>query len=393
VTGATTPLAAICLPVPQAAKSVLRAWGRGEAVAVLDPSAPARKTSATLAALRPTRIAARDRSALVEAQAAGVAQGVAALIATSGTTGEARLVELTRQAMRASAQAVSSALGATSEDHWLLCVPLHHVAGLSVLSRCFETGASLTVHDGFDVAEVARAASSCTLVSVVPTMLGRLLDARAPMDRFRRVIVGGAPLDHRLLRRARDAGVRVTTTYGLTETSGGCVHDGRPVPGVETSLSATGEILVRGPVLMRGYHGDDRATKEAVTDDGWLLTGDLGRADDDGTLVVTDRVKDLIVTGGVNVAPSAVEAVLENHPALAAVCVAGLEDEHWGERVVAFVVPRHPSDVPSDKELRAFCSEWLSPPELPRQVVPVEAIPRTASGKISRQLLVSRAAP
>lgn len=365
-----TPVNVVCLPPPDAATAVARAWERSEAVAVLDPRAPASKRAQAASQL--------PRNA---------PPGVAALVSTSGTTGQPRLVELTAASMSASAQAVSAVLGVTERDRWLACVPLHHVAGLAIMRRCFEAGTSVTVLDRFDVEEVCRALPTCTLVSLVPTMLSRLLDAGAPLKLLRRVIVGGAPLSEALAARASKAGVELVTSYGLTETNGGCLHDGRPLADIDISLSASGEVLVRGPVVMRGYHGDSEATREAFTENGWLRTGDIGRLDDEGRLVVTDRLKDLIVSGGVNVAPSAVEGVLARHPAVAEVCVAGLPDEDLGEVVTAFVVARERGQAPGQQELRAFASEWLSPSEVPRRVVEVESIPRTASGKVTRRLM------
>jgi o-succinylbenzoate---CoA ligase len=382
-----SPLVAIRLPPPEAAEAVRRAWGEGAAVVVLDPRAPKRRLASAVEAFRPTHLA--DAEGVREVSVGRpVPRDVAAVVTTSGTTAEPRHVVLTRQAMEASARAVAGAMGIVpDEDHWLACVPLHHVAGLAIVARSWFCQTPMTVHPSFDVNAVSAATAQTTLVSVVPTMLTRLLDAEAPLHRFRRVLLGGSPIPLSLLERALDAGVRVTTTYGLSETGGGCVHDGSPLRGVEVSTSPEGEILVRGTVVMRGYLHDETASRRAFTTDGWLRTGDLGQVDADGIVSVTDRMKDIIVTGGVNVSPTAVECVIHAHPAVADACVTGVADEQWGERVVAFVVPRPDITPPTLEELRSFSSERLSAPELPRELRIVPSVPRSPSGKLVRRLV------
>jgi len=314
------------------------------------------------------------------------------VIATSGTAAHPRHVVLTKAAMQASAHAVANALAlAPDEDHWLACVPLHHVAGLAIVARSYFCDTAMTVHPSFDAGAVGASSAQCTLVSLVPTMLARLLDAGAPIERFRRILVGGGPVAPSLLQRAADTGANVVTTYGLSETGGGCVYDGEPLRGVEASMSAEGEILVRGDVVMRGYHRDLSASREAFTYDGWLRTGDLGRMDDNGRVRVIDRMKDVIITGGVNVSPTAVEQVLAEHPNVQDVCIVGVPDDEWGERIAAFVVPRSDGDPPTLEELRLFGSERLTAPELPRELCHVEALPRLSSGKVLRRELSRKA--
>ncbi|MBJ7283445.1 MAG: acyl--CoA ligase, partial [Acidimicrobiia bacterium] len=191
-----------------------------------------------------------------------------------------------------------------------------------------------------------------------------------------------------LLARARASGAHVTTTYGLTETGGGCVHNGHPMIGVEVTIDPkTDEILIRGQITMSGYRLDEPATKAAFTPDGALRTGDLGRMLPGGVLQVGDRRKDVIISGGVNVSPTAVEHVLLLHPAIRDVCVVGLPDPEWGERVVAFVVPVRKGLPPSLADMRAFAQSRLSGPELPREIRMVEEIPRSPGGKLLRRLL------
>ena len=380
-----SPLVAVCLPAPEAATALKVSWDLGEAVAVVDPHAPRAKVASLFEALRPTHLV-DSTGRLPLRHGRPVRDDVMAVVTTSGTTAEPRHVVLTRKAMQASARAVGKALELlVEEDRWLACVPLHHIAGLAIVARSYFCDTALTVHPNFDVGEVAGSAGRCSLVSVVPTMLARLLDVDAPLHRFRRVLVGGGPIPGGLLRRAAESGAPVHTTYGLTETGGGCVHDGKPLDGVEVAISPGGEVLVRGAVVMRGYHRDEAATSQVITPGGWLRTGDLGRISPDGRLRMLDRVKDVIVTGGVNVSPSAVERVLAEHPAVVDVCVTGVVDREWGERVVAFVVPTDRLHPPTLNELRAFGSERLSRPELPREVVHVDSLPRLPGGKVLRR--------
>ena len=351
---------------PEASATIRAAWEAGDAVLVLDPGAPEPEVERILARVQPE---------------AGVDPEVAAVVVTSGTAGAPKAVELTWDGLAASAAAVSAALEVGPGDRWLACLPLHYVAGLAVLGRAWATGTPVTVLGAFDVATVA--AADATLVSLVPTMVRRLRDAGVDLGRFRRILLGGGPVPER--------GPDIVATYGLTETWGGVVHDGHPLAGVELSLGEGDEILVRAPMVMRGYRLAPEETAAAFTADGWLRTGDAGSIDADGRLHVVDRLRDLVITGGVNVAPSEVEAVLAEHPDVADVCVAGASDPEWGERVVAHVVPRDGATPPTLADLRAFAAGRLSPAKLPREVVVTDAIPRTGGGKPLRRLLTGRA--
>lgn len=335
-------------PPAEAADAIRRAWDRGDAVAVINPATPS------------------GRSGAFHLDAP-VDPSVAAVVATSGTEGEPKAVELTFAGLHAMAGAVDAGPG----DRWLACLPFHHVAGLAVLARSWATGVPVTV---------GQEDPGATLVSLVPTQLRR----RRDLPQFRRVLVGGGPVPDDI--RARP---NVVATYGLTETWGGVVHDGLALEGVEITLDADGEILVRSPTVMRAYRDDPGATAAAFTLDGRLRTGDVGAWAADGRLQVVDRKKDLIITGGVNVSPGAVERGLAGHPGIADVCVAGRPDDEWGERVVAFVVPARGDAPPSLAEVREFGRGRLVPAELPREVVIVEAIPRTGSGKARRRDLLA----
>lgn len=350
-------------PAPAAAEEIRAAWDAGDAVLVLDPRAPDSEVERIVGRMRPE---------------AGVAPEVAAVVATSGTSGTAKGVELTWDGLAASSAAISEALEVGAGDRWLACLPLHYVAGLAVLGRAWAAGIPVTVLDGFDVGAVV-AAGEATLVSLVPTMLRRLWAAGADTTRFRRILLGGGPV--------RERGPNIVATYGLTETWGGVVHDGHPLAGVELRIGDQDEILVRAPMVMRGYRLAPEATTAAFAAGGWLRTGDAGALDAGGRLRVVDRLRDLIITGGVNVSPSEVEAVLARHPGVADVCVAGAADAEWGERVVAHVVPADPRQPPALEELRAFAAGELSAAKLPREVVITAAIPRSAGGKPLRRLL------
>jgi O-succinylbenzoic acid--CoA ligase len=379
-------LVAIALPRPAAARAIVASWEAAEAVLPLDPDAPEPELKGILAAARPTHLLDGDgRRPLAGGQAAEA--GVAAVVATSGTAGAPKVVELGADAIRWSALATSAALGAGPGDRWLCCVPVHGVAGLAVVARAWHTGLPVEVHDGFDPAAVAAAAGRATLVSLVPAMLRRLLAAGDAVSRFRRVLLGGGPVPADLAEEARDRGVGLVRTYGLTETFGGMAHDGHPLDGAEVRVAdPEGEILLRGPMLFRRYRGEPGRTA-AVLRDGWLHTGDLGRVGPDGRLVVLGRVDDLVISGGVNVHPDEVEAVLAAHPGVAEVAVAGRADPAWGQRVTAFVVPRDPGRPPTLEELRAFSRERLAAAKAPRELVLVPALPRGPSGKLLRRLL------
>ncbi len=295
------------------------------------------------------------------------------LMHTSGTTGEPKPVELTYRNQHASALATAAYV--RPDDRWLCCIPVFHVAGLGVFVRGVVHGFTVVAHSRFDVRAVKRELErgAVSLVSLVPTMLRRLLDAGlrdAPA--LRAIILGGAPVPPDLL----DCGLPVVPVYGLTETASQVVADGVPLPGAELSIADDGEILVRGPMVAPG----------AISDDGWLHTGDLGTFED-GRLRVEGRSKDLIVTGGENVAPVAVEHALARHPAVADVAVAGVEDPEWGEAVTAFVVLG--AEV-TDAELLAFARARLRPHEVPKRVVRVEELPRSSAGKVLRRRIVRR---
>jgi o-succinylbenzoate---CoA ligase len=296
---------------------------------------------------------------------------VALVVHTSGTTGAPQPVELSYGNIQASALGSAVALGLDRDERWLCPLPLSHVGGLMVLLRS-AIYATTAVLDGVD------RLNDVTIASLVPTMLARALDAgHEPGRHLRAVVLGGAGADRALLARARDAGWPVAPTYGLTQACsqvtvaepGDVDTAGAPLPGVRVTIAADGEILVEGPTVAGG---------------GTLRTGDLGRLDDRGRLIVTGRKADTIVTGGENVAPAEVEAVLLEHPAVADAGVFGRPDPRWGEAVTARVVLRAAA---SPDELRAWCTARLAGFKVPKAIETADALPRTASGKLLRRNL------
>ncbi len=336
-------------------EALQRAWDQGDAVLPLDPRLPAPARAAVLAAAAPER---------------PVDAGDAVVVATSGTDGDPKAVVLTHDALLASAVATSARLGIDpSADRWLACLPLAHVGGLSVVTRSLLTGTPCTVHERFDAAAVeAAAAAGCTRTSLVPTAL-----ARIDPSRFRTVLVGGqaAPAD-------RPA--NVVATYGMTETGSGIAYDGVPLDGVDVRIAEDGAVELRGPMLLRAY----RDGRDPRTPDGWFGTGDLGELRD-GLLHVHGRRGDLIITGGENVWPAAVERVLATHAAVAEVAVVGHPDPEWGQRVVALVVPLDATAPPTLADLRDWAKAELPAHAAPRGLEVVAQLPRTASGKVRRR--------
>ncbi|HXQ59273.1 MAG TPA: AMP-binding protein [Acidimicrobiales bacterium] len=349
-----------------------RAWDDGDAVLPVDPRLPRPAVDRLFARLAPSVFVDADggRHPLVGGRP--VEEGDALVLATSGSTGEAKGVVLTHGAVTASARATSARLGVDpTTDHWLACLPLAHVGGLAVVTRALATGTPLTVHDRFDAAAVeTEARRGATLVSLVPTALRRI-DASL----FRTVVLGGGRVPDALPGN-------VITTYGMTETGSGVVYDGVALDGVELRI-VDGEVQLRGPMLLRCYRHDEAP----VSTDGWFATGDGGALDANGRLTVHGRKVEMIITGGENVWPQAVEDVIGGHPEVAEVAVAGRPDAEWGERVAAWVVPRHRTRPPTLESLRAFVSGQLPSYAAPRQVTVVAALPRTALGKLARHRL------
>ncbi|RYU14887.1 o-succinylbenzoate--CoA ligase [Nocardioides iriomotensis] len=308
------------------------------------------------------------------------------VVATSGSTGEPKRVVLSRGALRASADATSARLGGPGQ--WLLNLPPSYVAGLQVLFRSVRAGTTPVVQDGTFADAATAMTGERRYVSLVPTQLHRMLDDEentAALRTFSTVLVGGAAVPPALRERAADAGVRVVATYGMSETCGGCVYDGVPLDGVAVALSAEGRVRLTGPVLFDGYEGRDDLTAEVMRD-GWFVTSDAGRLDEDGRLQVLGRVDDVLLSGGVNVPAPAVAARLREHPAVRDAEVVGVPDDEWGQRVVALVV----LDEGRDLDLDA-ARDWVAAVHprswAPRGLRQVDAIPLLHNGKVDRLAL------
>lgn len=313
------------------------------------------------------------------------APGTAVVVATSGSTGEAKGVLLSAAALRASAGATHARLG--GPGRWLLPLPPHHVAGVQVIVRSLLAGHEPVVAGSaaeFDAAaDVLLRGPGRHYTSLVPTQLARMVGTPAVLRRFDAVLLGGAATPAPLLDRARAAGVRVVTTYGMSETAGGCVYDGRPLDGVGVRIGGGGVVELSGPVLADGYRLDPAATAAAFAD-GWFRSTDLGTVRPDGTLEVHGRADSMINTGGVKVAPSAVEAVLVAQPGVAEACVVDLPDAEWGQLVAAVVVPADPGAPPEVADLRAAVRAALGGPAVPRLVRLAGALPSRGPGKVDR---------
>ncbi|HSE09513.1 MAG TPA: o-succinylbenzoate--CoA ligase [Nocardioidaceae bacterium] len=339
-----------------------------------------------MTSLRPVRGTPREVLSLLRAWAATTEEPEPLVIETSGSTGAPKRVVLSRAAMRASASATQTRLGGPGQ--WLLNLPATYVAGVQVLFRSVLAGSSpvlLGEHADF-VAAAAAMDGKRRYVSLVPTQLSRMLTEPRDLEALRgfdTVLVGGAAVEQSLRQRAADAGVRVVATYGMSETCGGCVYDGMPLDGVAVAVGQDGRVRIAGPILFDGYDGRPDLTAEVLRD-GWFVTSDLGRLDDDGRLEVLGRVDDVIVSGGVKVPAAAVARRLREHPAVAAAEVVGPPDPEWGQRVVAVVVSQ---DAPALAALRDWVSavhprEWA-----PREVIAVDEVPLLANGKVDRLAL------
>lgn len=330
------------------------------------------------------------------------------IIYTSGTTGKPKGAMLTYGNHWWSATASMLNLGLHDDDRWLAVLPLFHVGGLSILLRSVIYGIPVVLHEAFDAASVNRSLEEhqITIISVVSTMLQRMLDQQLCATKLRCVLLGGGPVPRLLLEACNKRGIPVAQTYGMTETASQVAtlapHDalrksgsaGQPllplkvqidIEGEPAAAGQVGEILVRGPMVTPGYFNRPTATAAALQD-GWLHTDDLGYLDSDGYLYVVDRRDDIIISGGENVYPAEIEEVLLAFPAVAEAGVIGTPDEQWGQVPVAFVV-LHPGAELDETVIMAFCHERLARYKTPRAIYLVAVLPRTAAGKLRRGVL------
>lgn len=355
------------------ALSILRdVWDSGDAAIIVDQRLPGAAKRQLLNGIGVHSVANTRERRPLSPSSEPMLDGDALVIATSGTSGEPKGVVHTHASLRAASIATSAALGCGAEAHWLACLPLAHIGGFGVITRAWHTGARLTVLDSFDPAIVD--ASDATHVSLVATAMRRI-----DTSRFSRVLLGGSRPPSELPRN-------VVTTYGLTESCGGIVYNRRPIPGVEVRIAEDGEVLLRGPMLMARYRGES-VPEHPVDSAGWLHTNDIGSITE-GELHVQGRRGDLIVTGGEKVWPDAVEQVVAAHPDVAECAVAGVEDAEWGHIVTVWVVPQPGSAVTLDA-IRGHVAQSMPRYCAPKRMITVEAIPRTALGKVARAALVA----
>lgn len=336
-----------------------------------------------------------------------------AIVFTSGTTGQPKGAVLTFANHFWSATASSYRLGLSPEERWLSCLPLYHVGGLAVLFRSCLYGTAIVLHERFDLEafDASLDRDQITLTSLVPTMLHRLLTLRKDKPwpaSLRHILLGGAAATAELLAASRESSAPVATTYGLTEAASQvatlCPEEVLRKPGsvghplmftsvrIADEAGATvppgemGEIVVSGPTVMTGYYQNPEATAKTIRN-GELFTGDMGYLDEEGDLWLVQRRNDIIISGGENVYPAEVEAVLRQHPAVANACVVGLPDPEWGQQVAA-LVECHPQAQVTAAALLAFCRSRLAGYKQPRVLDFMEALPQTASGKVERRRVI-----
>ena len=377
------PLQLAVLPAGDRLRGLLAeaVTGTGPALAPVDPGVPPARLRRLLQVIAPSAVVTPDG---VTQRTGGrpAAEGTALVIVTSGSTGEPKAAELSGAALAASARATLARIGARPGERWLCCLPTGHIAGLQVLVRSLITETAPVICAPSDTAAIAAAAGpgGCAHASLVPTQLRRLLDEGADLSGLRTILLGGAATPAGLLAGARAAGARVVTTYGMTETCGGCVYDGVPLDGVDVQQGPDGRIRIAGPVLFSGYRLRPGLTAAAF-DGRWFVTSDLGRLGPDGRLVVRGRADDAITTGGEKVVPAEVAALVEAHPAVREAVVFGMPDRDWGERVTAVVVAADPARPPALADLRAHVGARLPAFAAPREIVIAADIPMLPSGK------------
>ena len=353
---------------------VQRTWSNGDAVLPIDQRLPPAGKKLLFDAMKPSEVIDASFASSSLPNGLPVQEGDALVIASSGSTGSPKGIIHTHSSLLASAQASASRLQLSAIDHWLVCIPVSHVGGFSVISRALHTGAALTLHQTFDAASVQESArNGVTHTSLVATALSRI-----DPSLFRNILLGGSSAPANLPSN-------VITTYGMTETGGGVVYNGMPLEHVEVKI-VEDEIHLRCPMLMRAYRNDQSVS----LNDEWYATGDMGELSVDGKLSVYGRRTDMIITGGENVWPAVVENSIASHPLINQVVVRGTRDATWGQRVVAYVV-LNDSAATSDaillSDLREHVKQTLPAFCAPQQVVVLSQIPRTSLGKVDIQAL------
>jgi len=330
---------------------------------------------------------------------------VAMILPTSGSTGTPKGVLLSADAVTAAAHATHDRLG--GPGRWLLALPAERVAGMMVLVRSVVAENEPVVLDlaaGFDPEAFAAAAvrlltgaaggtASRAYTSLVPRQFRQVLDAGGAavdaLSALDAVLVGGSAPDERLVERAREAGVQVVTTYGMTETSGGCVYDGVPLDGVRVRTTASGRIQIAGPILASGYRLDPDLSAASFRD-GWFTTADLGHVDSAGQVRVDGRTDEVAITGGVNVALPGVDAAVASHPQVHAAVSIAVPDPEWGERIMVAVLPDDPGSPPSEASVQAHVASTHPAAMVPRGVVLLDRVPLVPGGKVDRRAVAEQ---
>ena len=398
VAGVTANIIALALPPPRLVDHLREVWEAGDTAFPLDPHAPRAQRRELLALVRPGLLIEEDRDGTLRRRrlrdARTVAAGSGLVVTTSGSTGVPKPVLLSRAALSASTEASVARLGAQLGDRFALALPAHHIAGLQVILRAWHCQTEpVIVGDGGSPAVLAAASQHSEHISLVPTQLRRLVQAASQrtkvaeaLGRWRSILVGGAHLDLDLQERAREHGARVVTSYGMTETCGGCVYDGEPLAGVQVTLTSDQRVKLAGPMLFDGYLDADASTPRRPDPSGFV-TSDLGAFDDQGRLQILGRADEVVITGGEKVPVAAVATLLRAHPRVSDAEVVGVPDPEWGARVVAVVVAAAGAPAPDLDEVRAHTTQALPRAYAPRQVVVVDEIPRDRMGKTSQKRL------
>jgi len=318
---------------------------------------------------------------LGKSEANFVAGEISLVVATTGSTGSAKEVGLSAAALIASAQASNKYLGASVGDTWSLLLPTTHVAGINVLVRCLELKT-----EAMDLRKHQGEYPQVDFTSIVPTHLFRALNGDAHLLKHlvdaKAVLVGGAALSDALKAQASTAGINIVTTYGMTETSGGCVYNGQVLAGVEVKLIEESRIAIKGAVLATSYLNDETLWNEQMQD-GWFLTSDFGRIDD-GKLIVEGRVDDVLIVGGVNLSIAAIERFVQNrYPALTFAAF-GVKSAQWGDSLHLAIA----GDVLADeKKITEFLIEGFGPEAKPRGFLAISELPLIGIGKVDRKKL------
>jgi o-succinylbenzoate---CoA ligase len=394
----TRPLHAVVLPPEQAAARLLDALpaaldGTGPALLPLDPELPRARLAALVEAFAPSAVETADgierNSPGSRLQPPGVAADVALVISTSGSTGQPKGTELSGTALLASARSSMRRIGARPGERWLCCLPVFHIAGVGVLIRSLLAGTAPVVVSRLDPG--ALAAAGRAHVSMVPTQLRRMIDAGADLAALATILLGGAAIPPGLLDDARAAGARINTSYGMSETCGGCVYNGMALDDVLVDIGPGGRIRIAGPVVFSGYRL--RPDLTALARDGrWFVTSDIGSIAPSGELVVRGRADDVINTGGEKVVAAEVEAVLATCPGVREAAVVGRPDREWGEVVTAVIVPADPSAPPVLPDIRRHVRQLLPAHAGPAGLLLVPELPMLPSGKPDREALRAMAA-